>query len=267
VIAGVDEAGRGPLAGPVVAAACIVPSDIHFDGIHDSKKLNAKEREHLFDLLTSQPRVIYATAIIDHTVIDDINILQAALRAMADAVKGLTVTPHYVLIDGNRPPTLHGDKPPPGQCIIKGDSKCYSIAAASIIAKVTRDRIMMELDKQYPQYNFGQHKGYGTAAHMAAIAKYGPCPIHRLTFAPLKHQYGPKRKKSTLSNKRKLSKKETHNKAAKKTQKKSKHTEAVLPPEPLITKALPPPLTVSPFFSFSSNDITPARRSKRKMSS
>ena len=179
-----DEAGRGPLAGPVVAAACVVPADVHIAGVADSKQLTEEQREALYAALTSHPRVEWSACVVSHTVIDSINILQATLRAMEGAVAGLATAPDRVLIDGNKvPPGLAAT----GECIIGGDDKSYAIGAASIIAKVTRDRLMLALDAQFPLYGFAQHKGYGTAAHMAAIAKHGPCAAHRRTFAPMKH--------------------------------------------------------------------------------
>ncbi|KAJ0408725.1 hypothetical protein P43SY_001949 [Pythium insidiosum] len=183
VVVGCDEAGRGPLAGPVVAAACFVPLDVTIDGVFDSKKLTEPQREALFERLTTHPRVKYAVHVNSPQRIDEINILQASLEAMVKAVEALDVRADFAFIDGNRmPPTLQI----PGETVVQGDSKVYSIAAASIIAKVTRDRIMVALDKQYPQYNLKQHKGYPTREHMAAIAKHGACEIHRMTFAPLK---------------------------------------------------------------------------------
>lgn len=181
-IAGVDEAGRGPLAGPVVAAACIIPRDLFFSGVNDSKKLTPRQRETLFHEITSCNRVIYASGVISHTEIDLINIYQATIAAMLEAVNGLSVIPDYLLVDGMKLP----HPIIPCQKIIRGDALSQSIAAASIIAKVTRDRLMEEYDGEWPQYGFKQHKGYPTKAHCEAIAHHGPCPIHRLTFAPLR---------------------------------------------------------------------------------
>ena len=183
-VAGVDEAGRGPLAGPVVAAACILPRGLIIDGIDDSKKLTPKKREELFYLLISHPEVEFATSVIDSEVIDKINILQASLQAMAEAVSLLPFDPDFLLVDGNQsPPTGI-----PTATIIKGDSLSKSIGAASIIAKCMRDQIMIDYHEEWPQYGFDQHKGYGTKVHLEALEKHGPCPIHRFSFAPLKKQ-------------------------------------------------------------------------------
>lgn len=181
-IAGIDEAGRGPLAGPVVAAACIIPENIVIPGVDDSKKLTPLIRQNLYDAITSIPEISYAIAIVDAATIDIINIYQATLKAMLDAVNKLTIPPDFLLVDGTALPNLTI----PSEKIIKGDSKSHSIAAASILAKVTRDRLMEEYHIQWPDYGFNQHKGYGTEKHIDAIAKYGACPIHRMTFAPLK---------------------------------------------------------------------------------
>ncbi|MBA3816713.1 MAG: ribonuclease HII [Parachlamydiaceae bacterium] len=179
-IAGLDEAGRGPLAGPVVAAACIVPEGVFFSGIDDSKKLSAKERDRLFDQIKAN--TVYSIGIITSLEIDRINIYQATIKAMLSAVATLTQLPQLLLVDGmNLPhPSITCQK------IIQGDAKSQSIAAASILAKVTRDRMMAEFDLQWPEYEFKQHKGYGTPKHLDAIAKHGPCAIHRMTFEPLK---------------------------------------------------------------------------------
>jgi ribonuclease HII len=176
-IAGVDEAGRGPLAGPVVAAAVIFHSEVKIDGVNDSKKLSEKERERLFDLIQEKALCV-GVGIIEHTIIDEINILNATFRSMHEAIGKLTNQPDYLLIDGPR----FAGADIPFTAIIDGDAKCFSIAAASIIAKVTRDRLMVEYDKQYPQYGFAKHKGYGTKAHLEAIKKHGPCEIHRKSF-------------------------------------------------------------------------------------
>lgn len=184
VICGVDEAGRGPLAGPVCAAAVILPFDLEIEGLNDSKKLSDKRRRALYDIITEQA-VAYGIALVDEKKIDEINILQATFLAMRQAVEQLAVKPSLALVDGNREPDF-GDVPV--QMIIKGDALSANIAAASILAKVTRDRFMEEQDALYPQYGFAVHKGYGTQAHYAALREFGPCPIHRMTF--LKKFYG-----------------------------------------------------------------------------
>ncbi len=176
-IAGVDEAGRGPLAGPVVAAAVILPEGHIIPGVNDSKKLTEAMRNKLYDRIMSEA-VSVGVGISDSLMVDRINILQATLRAMESAVKELAVHPDCLLIDGISKTSLGIHQ----KTIKKGDSLSQSIAAASIIAKVTRDRIMEEYDRQYPEYGFAGHKGYGSASHMAAIAEFAPCPIHRLTF-------------------------------------------------------------------------------------
>ena len=176
-IAGVDEAGRGPLAGPVVAAAVIFSSSIDIAGLDDSKKLSAKKRDELFPKI-QKSAVAYGVAVVDPKVIDEINILQAARLAMKDAVNQLKPVPDLLLIDGNQKIESSLDQ----WAIIKGDSKSLSIAAASVLAKVTRDRIMDDYHKLYPQYQFNRHKGYGTKLHRTLIREYGPCPIHRSTF-------------------------------------------------------------------------------------
>ncbi len=183
IICGVDEAGRGPLAGPVCAAAVILPADLEIEGLNDSKKLTEKRREALYDIITEKA-VAYGIGFASEQEIDEINILQATFLAMRRAVDQLSVTPDMVLVDGNREPSLDL----PVKTIIKGDSLSANIAAASVLAKVTRDRLMVEQDAIYPQYKFAVHKGYGTKAHYAAIAEYGMCPIHRRTF--LKKFYG-----------------------------------------------------------------------------
>lgn len=176
-IAGVDEAGRGPLAGPVYAAAVILPPNAIIKGINDSKKLSEKRREELFSEITEKA-IAYNICSIDEKRIDEINILNATYEAMNGAVSGLSVRPDFVLIDGNR----IGGMTLPHETVVKGDSKSISIAAASILAKVSRDRFICEMAEKYPEYGFEQHKGYGTKAHNEAILKYGPCPIHRKTF-------------------------------------------------------------------------------------
>ena len=180
LVAGVDEAGRGPWAGPVVAAAVILdPCNIP-DGLNDSKKLNEARRDHLFDQIQSSSEL--AIGIVEAEEIDQINILQATMKAMSVAISGLPRPPGVALIDGNRAPVLSC----PSQTIKKGDALSVSIAAASIIAKVTRDRMMKNIDKQFPDYGFARHKGYGTAIHSTALASLGPCPQHRRSFAPIK---------------------------------------------------------------------------------
>lgn len=180
-IAGVDEAGRGPLAGPVVAAACILPKEAFFEGLNDSKKISSSLRETLFHKITNFPGIDFGIGIIDVETIDQINILQATFLAMQQAVAQLKGKPDYLLIDGNKAPHFQI----PTETLEKGDSLSVSIAAASIIAKVTRDRIMHELDQKYPQYGFKQHKGYGTLRHRKAIDNFGACPIHRKSFKPI----------------------------------------------------------------------------------
>jgi ribonuclease HII len=176
---GVDEAGRGPWAGPVVAAAVILNPDNIPAGLNDSKKLNEAKREALFDPIMTTS--IVGVGIVDAATIDEINILQATYRAMSGAISALFTQPTLALIDGNRAPPLSIRT----QTIIGGDAKCLSIAAASIIAKVTRDRLMRNLDQQYPAYGFAKHKGYGTAHHMAVLQRIGPCPEHRKSYAPI----------------------------------------------------------------------------------
>lgn len=176
-IAGVDEAGRGPLAGRVYAAAVILPEGIIIDGINDSKKLSEKKREELFEVI-KEKALAYSVAYADEKRIDEINILNATFEAMNKAVDGLSVKPDFVLIDGNR---IKGMETP-HKTIVKGDSKSISVAAASVLAKVSRDRYIAEEAKKYPEYGFEKHKGYGTKAHTEAILKYGACPIHRKTF-------------------------------------------------------------------------------------
>ena len=176
-VAGVDEAGRGPLAGPVFAAAVIMEEDKYIPDIKDSKKLSEKKREELFQYITENA-VSYAVCSVDESVIDEINILNATFQAMLGAVNGLDVTPDYVLIDGNKSKGIEL----PHECVVKGDAKVACIAAASILAKVSRDRFICECEKQYPGYGFAKHKGYGTKVHIEAIKELGLCPIHRKTF-------------------------------------------------------------------------------------
>ena len=180
-ICGIDEAGRGPLAGPVVVAGVIMPQDSIIEGVNDSKKVSEKKREKLYDLIIEEA-ISYSVAIIGQDVIDDINILNATKKGVEEVVKGLDVKPDLIIVDALTHINTQGI---PYDSIIKGDAKCYNIAAASILAKVTRDRIMRQWDEIYPQYGFSSHKGYGTAKHIQAIKEYGPCPIHRRTF--IKH--------------------------------------------------------------------------------
>ncbi len=185
LIAGVDEAGRGPLAGPVCAAAVLLPFGLEIPGLNDSKKLTDKKRSELYDVIVEKA-LAYGIAMVDEKVIDEINILLATFRAMEDAMLQLKVKPDLVLIDGNR----SRDFPFPVETVVKGDSLSANIAAASILAKVTRDRFMEKMALEYPDYGFEIHKGYGTKAHYAAIAEHGPSAIHRRTF--LKKFYGEK---------------------------------------------------------------------------
>ena len=184
LVCGVDEAGRGPLAGPVCAAAVILPPNLEIEGLNDSKKLTDKRRRALYDVITDQA-IAYGIAFAREQEIDEINILQATFLAMRRAVEQLAINPDLALVDGNREPDFGAI---PIKTIIKGDSLSASIAAASILAKVTRDRYMEEQDKIYPQYGFALHKGYGTQAHYAALREFGACPLHRRTF--LKKFYG-----------------------------------------------------------------------------
>lgn len=177
-ICGVDEAGRGPLAGPVCAAAVILPAGAVIEGLDDSKKLTEKKRERLYDII-KQTAVAYSVAYGTLEEIETVNILEATYLAMNRAIEGLTVKPDFALIDGNRVP--RGIKIP-CETVVKGDSRSMSVAAASVLAKVTRDRLMLEYDKKYPEYNFKKHKGYGTKEHTELIKQYGPCEIHRLSF-------------------------------------------------------------------------------------
>ena len=177
-ICGIDEAGRGPLAGPVVIAGVIMPEESMIEGVNDSKKVSEKKREKLYDIILEEA-ISYSVAIIGQDVIDKINILNATKQGVTKVVEELDVKPDLILVDA----LTHIDtKGIPYDSIIKGDAKCYNIAAASIIAKVTRDRIMRQWDEIYPQYGFINHKGYGTAKHIQALKEYGPCPIHRKSF-------------------------------------------------------------------------------------
>lgn len=188
-VAGVDEAGRGPLAGPVVAAAAILPAKwaqtglpAELEYLNDSKQLTEIQREKFFAFLTACGEIEFAIAEIDASLIDEINILQATHRAMNAALAKLNPQPQHALVDGRPVKTMRV----PQTAIVKGDARSYSIAAASVLAKVTRDRLMREFDSQFPHYGFAEHKGYGTVRHLAAIAAHGPSPIHRKSFAPLK---------------------------------------------------------------------------------
>ena len=175
--AGVDEAGRGPLAGPVVAGACVLPKGVVYKEINDSKKLTPAKREQLFEELHADPRAHCAVGVVDVETIDRINILQATIQAMMEAVNALSIKPDVLLVDGLALP-----HPIPSQKIIKGDELCQSIMAASILAKVTRDRIMLDLHARYPEYGFDCHKGYATPQHRAALKEHGRSPYHRRSF-------------------------------------------------------------------------------------
>lgn len=184
-VCGVDEAGRGPLAGPVCAAAVILPPNIEIPGLNDSKKLTDKRRRELMPII-KEKAIAYGIGFASEEEIDSINILQATFLAMERAIAQLTLKPELALIDGNR----EKDFGIPVKTVVHGDSLSASIAAASILAKVTRDDLMLEMAEKYPQYHFEIHKGYGTKAHYAALSEYGPCPIHRMSF--LKKFYGEK---------------------------------------------------------------------------
>lgn len=176
-VCGVDEAGRGPLAGPVCAAAVILPEGVIIDGVNDSKKLSEKKRESLFDVIKEQA-LSYSIAYATVDEIEEINILNATMLAMRRAIDGLDIKADYAMIDGNKIPPLDID----AECIVKGDAKSMSIACASILAKVSRDRLLYKYAEEYPMYGFDKHKGYGTKVHREAILKYGPCPYHRKSF-------------------------------------------------------------------------------------
>ncbi len=184
-IAGIDEAGRGPLAGPVVAACCLLPLGVLFEHLNDSKQLTEEMRENLFSKITAYPGLEYGIGVVDVKTIDRINILQATLLAMQEAVRAMKVVPDYLLIDGNQIP--HFDIS--SEAVVAGDARSVSIAAASILAKVTRDRMMVVLSQKHPGYGFHQHKGYGTEMHLQAIHTLGPCPIHRKSFDPIKSMF------------------------------------------------------------------------------
>ena len=179
---GIDEAGRGPLAGPVIAAAVYIPESLNIEGIRDSKELSPKKRRALYEILISSKEIDFGIGVSSPQEIDRINILQATFAAMKEAVEKLKNKPDYLLIDGNQGPLIPIQK----KCIVQGDKKVRSISAASIIAKEYRDDLMAELHLLYPQYNFAKHKGYPTKEHMTALKKYGPCPVHRRSFAPVK---------------------------------------------------------------------------------
>lgn len=176
-VCGVDEAGRGPLAGPVCAAAVILPDGVIIDGVNDSKKLSEKKRESLFDVIREQA-LSYSIAYATVDEIEEINILNATMLAMRRAIDGLEIKADYAMIDGNKIPPIDID----AECIVKGDAKSMSIACASILAKVSRDRLLYKYAEEYPMYGFDKHKGYGTKVHREAILKYGPCPYHRKSF-------------------------------------------------------------------------------------
>ena len=176
-VCGVDEAGRGPLAGPVCAAAVILPDGELIEGVNDSKKLSEKKREALFEVIKERSRA-YSVAFASVEEIESMNILNATMLAMRRAVEELSIPADYAMIDGNRLPELSID----AECIVKGDARSMSIACASILAKVSRDRLLYEYAKEYPQYHFDKHKGYGTKAHVEALREFGPCPYHRMSF-------------------------------------------------------------------------------------
>ena len=184
LVAGIDEAGRGPLAGPVVAAAVILdPQAVPIVGLTDSKKLSSSKREQLYEIII-ETALAWGIAQATAKEIDSINILQATMLAMQRAVAKLPIEPELILVDGNRVPNF--DNTIKAEAIIGGDLKIAAISAASILAKVTRDRDLIKLDQQYPEYNFAQHKGYPTKAHIAVLEQYGPCPAHRISFAPVR---------------------------------------------------------------------------------
>ena len=181
LVCGCDEAGAGPLAGRVYAAAVILPRELLIPGLNDSKKLTPKKRDQLYDLIIEQAQA-WSVAWVEAEEIDETDILSARMNAMQRAIDGLSVKPDFALIDGNRDHGKHGAVTTPHATVVKGDSLSASIAAASILAKVSRDRFMVEQDRLYPAYGFARHKGYGTAQHRETIARLGPCPIHRRTF-------------------------------------------------------------------------------------
>ncbi len=177
-VAGIDEAGRGPLAGPVVAAAVILAPDRRIKGLADSKLLPPERREELFEVIRARALAV-GVGVVDHETIDRVNILEATRRAMAEALAGLAVVPELVITDFVALPAL----PCPQRNLVAGDRRCASVAAASIVAKVTRDRLMLDLDRRFPEYGFARHKGYATVEHLAALDRHGPCPIHRRSFS------------------------------------------------------------------------------------
>ena len=182
LLCGVDEAGRGPLAGPVCAAAVILPAGLEIPGLNDSKKLSEKQREALFEPIKAAAKA-YGIAFATVEEIENLNILNATFLAMNRAISQLSLQPELALIDGNRNTGITV----PSRCVVKGDSRCADIAAASVLAKVSRDRYMLEMAEKYPEYGFDRHKGYGTKLHYEAIRQYGPCPIHRLSFLKKMH--------------------------------------------------------------------------------
>ena len=182
LLCGVDEAGRGPLAGPVCAAAVILPAGLEIPGLNDSKKLSEKQREALFEPIKAAAKA-YGIAFATVEEIENLNILNATFLAMNRAISQLSFRPELALIDGNRNTGITV----PSRCVVKGDSRCADIAAASVLAKVSRDRYMLEMAEKYPEYGFDRHKGYGTKLHYEAIRQYGPCPIHRLSFLKKMH--------------------------------------------------------------------------------
>jgi ribonuclease HII len=184
-IAGLDEAGRGPLAGPVVAAAVVLPDGLRIEGLTDSKQVPERERERLFEVIRKEA-VCSGIGIVHERTIDEVNILQATILAMEQALQALSPQPDYLLLDAITLPRI----PLPQKPLVKGDCRSHSIAAASILAKVTRDRLMMELDEKFPQFNFRKHKGYGTGEHLALLRKHGPCDAHRKTFQPVARMLG-----------------------------------------------------------------------------
>ncbi|MCM1130925.1 MAG: ribonuclease HII [Roseburia sp.] len=184
LICGIDEAGRGPLAGPVVVASCILPPFLRIEGINDSKQISAKKRAELFKVIVKNA-IDYKIVFISEKDVDELNIYQATKKGMLEAIRGLKTQPDYVLIDA----MPLGELKFPHDSIIHGDARCASVAAASILAKVTRDEYMEKMDVKYPNYGFKKHKGYGTKAHMEALEKYGPCEIHRKTYAPVSKFY------------------------------------------------------------------------------